>query len=321
MPRKSGLGSSSHRSKGLGRGLEALGLDGALGGEMKEGKGITEVETGRISPNPHQPRRTFAEDALTTLAESIRQYGIVQPLVVRKKEDGYELIAGERRLRAAKLAGLHTVPVIVKEYTQNLASEIALVENLQREDLDAIEEAIAYKRLMNEFSLTQEEVAHKVGRSRSHVGNTMRLLQLAPAIQDDIIAGELSPGQARPLIAISDPERQVELAAYIKEEELSVRDVETLVRKMQAKWEKEKKVTTVEVLYQREVREIVVADIEDRLKQRLGAKVSIKMNDAGSKGKIEIPFTSAEEFERILALIEEEPEAQEPTPVIQKFTI
>lgn len=321
MPRKMGLGTSSHRGKGLGRGLESLGLGTNKTVQEGDKKGVVEVEISRITPNPYQPRKTFADDALTTLSESIRQYGVVQPLIVRKKGDDYELIAGERRLRASKLAGLEKVPVIIKDYTQGLASEIALVENLQREDLDAIEEAIAYKRLMNEFSLTQEEVAKKVGRSRSHVGNIMRLLQLAPSIQDDIIGGDLSAGQARPLIAIADKEKQVELAMYIKEEELSVRAVEAFVKKMQSKWEREGK-EDKEEKKAKEVQTILVHDIEDRLKQRLGAKISIKMNGQGNKGKIEIPFTSAEEFERLIAILEEEQQSARSLPSrIQNFTI
>lgn len=310
--KKSSLGLTAHREKGLGKGLAALGFD------KDKMHATLEIEVAAISPNPNQPRRFFAEDALVTLASSIKQYGVVQPIIVQKRDnDTYELIAGERRWRASKLCGLKTIPAIIKNYTENLVTEIALVENLQREDLDAIEEATAYIKLIEEFSLTQEDVAQKIGRSRSYIANTLRLLQLPLSVQEDISIGELTVGQVRPLLAIKDSALQEQIAAQIKEDDLSARQVEALVKRMQNKQPAIKKEAVPPPTYQ-----YFIAEATDRLKMSLGAPVTVKIGTAKNKmkGKIEITFSSEKEFDRLLALLEEE---KQTTPMLntEQFTI
>lgn len=218
---------------GLGRGLAALfgSNAGNLPGAPKDS--VKEISVAAIRPNPYQPRREFDEDALNELAESVKSYGILQPIILRKVDaKNFEIIAGERRLRAAKIAGLQTVPSIVREYTDAQMSEISIIENVQRRDLNAIEEARAYERLIKEFGHTQEVIAAKIGRSRSHIANLMRLLKLAEPVRDLMSAGKISPGQARPLLAIEDENLQAQAAQMIIEEDLSARGVEIFIREL-----------------------------------------------------------------------------------------
>lgn len=238
-----------------------------------------EIAVECIVPNPRQPRQTFDEQGLAALADSIRQHGLVQPVVVQKAGPGrYELIAGERRLRAAKRCGLKTVPAIIRSYTPDEAAEIALIENLQRQDLDAIEEGMAYERLMKDFGLTQEQTAQKVGKSRSHVANMVRLLQLPADIKEWIAAGRLSMGQARPLLQLPSAKLQREAALYIMKHELSARKAEALVRHLmtQAKPRPEP--------------DAHVAWLQDKLKMALGTDVAIQLGKSRKRGKSRFPF-------------------------------
>ena len=264
---------------------------------------IHELPIGDVIPNEDQPRKNFDEQSLATLAESIKNLGIFQPIVVRKQKDKYQIVAGERRYRAALMVGLETVPVVVKNYNTEEMTEVALVENLQREGLDPIEEALAYQGLMNTYKQTQEMISARLGRSRSYIANMMRLLKLAASVQKDLIEGDLTVGQARPLLALRSAAQQVEAAERIKEGELSARQAEQLVKAMMSKKTKSKEST--EPHNTAEVRALV-----DRLKLSLGSPVSIKFR-AGKKvqGKIEIAFSSETELERLIAYMD----AQEST--------
>ncbi len=260
----------------------------------KEDKDIITVKIDQVEPNKEQPRKAFEEESLQELADSIKQFGIIQPLVVMKKDDYYEIIAGERRWRAAKIAGLKEIPVVIKEYKEEELVEIALIENIQREDLNPIEEAVAYKRLMEEFKLTQEEVAKKVSKSRSAVTNSMRLLKLPEEIQGMVVEGVLSMGHARTLLAVEDEEIQKTTALKVADEKLSVRETEKLVKKLtEEKKEKPVKDDSYKYIYQ---------EVEENLKQILGNKVSIK-NKKNNKGKIEIEYYSQDDLDRIVSLL------------------
>jgi ParB family chromosome partitioning protein len=252
------------------------------------------VNINEIEPNRNQPRKHFDEQALKELADSIKQYGIIQPLVVQKKEEYYEIIAGERRWRAAKLAGIKEIPVIVKNYSENEILEIALIENIQRENLNPIEEARAYQALLEEFSLKQDEIAEKVSKSRSAITNSLRLLKLNEKVQEMVVNGELSMGHARALLAIKDQEVQIQTAKRIVEEGLSVRNIEKIVKELSNKKEKKKEDDRYKYLYK---------DAEENLKQILGNKVSIK-NKKNNKGKIEIEYYSQDDLERIIDLLQ-----------------
>lgn len=247
-----------------------------------------------VEPNRGQPRKEFDEDALLELADSVRQYGILQPLIVQKNKGYYEIIAGERRWRAAKLAGLKEVPVIIKEYTSQQVVEISLIENIQRENLNPIEEAMAFKRLLDEFNLKQDEVAERVSKSRTAVTNSMRLLKLDDKVQQMIIDDMISTGHARALLAIDNKEQQYSIATKIFDEKLSVRETEKLVKSLKnpkKKVEKEKKEHV-----------FVYDDLIDKMKNVMGTKVNINAK-ANGKGKIEIEYYSEEELERIYDLI------------------
>ena len=245
------------------------------------------VKISKVGPNKDQPRKQFDEDALVELADSIKQFGIIQPLIVQEKNGFYEIIAGERRWRAAKLAGLKEVPVIVKDYSDLEVVEIPLIENIQRENLNPIEEALAYKRLLNEFNLKQDEVAERVSKSRTAVTNSMRLLKLDERVQQMVIDDMLSTGHARALLGIEDPELQCTTAAKVFDEKLSVREVEKLVKKIQqGKAEKKKEETIHDFIY---------TDLEEKMKEAVGTKVSIRQNAKG-KGKIEIEYYSREDL-------------------------
>lgn len=264
---------------------------------------VHELPIEDVIPNEDQPRKNFDEQSLATLAESIKNLGIFQPIVVRKQKDKYQIVAGERRYRAALMVGLETVPVVVKNYNTEEMTEVALVENLQREGLDPIEEALAYQGLMNTYKQTQEMISARLGRSRSYIANMMRLLKLAASVQKDLIEGDLTVGQARPLLALRSAAQQVEAAERIKEGELSARQAEQLVKAMMSKKTKSK--DTTEPHDTAEVRALV-----DRLKLSLGSPVSIKFR-AGKKvqGKIEIAFSSETDLERLIAYMD----AQEST--------
>ena len=248
----------------------------------------------KVEPNPNQPRRQFDDDSLQELADSVKQYGILQPLIVKKHDKFYEIIAGERRWRAAKLAGLKEVPVLIRYYAENEIVEIALIENIQREDLNPIEEALAYKRLMEEFSLKQDQVAAKVSKSRAAITNSLRLLKLDQRVQNLLSEEMITTGHARALLAIEDPDQQYETAMKVFDEKLSVREIEKLVKQMS----KKKKETPKE---ENKVQEFLFANIEESLKQALGSKVNIK--NRNNKGKIEIEYYSKEELDRLVDML------------------
>ena len=288
---------------GLGKGLDSL-IPETIKTTVPEKTKIVEkivekpvemkVKISKVGPNKDQPRKQFDEDALMDLAESIKQFGIIQPLIVQEKNGFYEIIAGERRWRAAKLAGLKEVPVIVKDYSDLEVVEISLIENIQRENLNPIEEALAYKRLLTEFNLKQDEVAERVSKSRTAVTNSMRLLKLDERVQQMVIDDMLSTGHARALLGIEDPELQYSTAVKVFDEKLSVREVEKLVKKMQqGKTEKKKEETVHDFIY---------TDLEEKMKAAVGTKVSIHQNAKG-KGKIEIEYYSREDLERIIDII------------------
>ena len=251
----------------------------------------------RIEPNKNQPRKEFNEDALQELADSIKQFGVIEPLVVVKRKGYYELIAGERRWRAARLAGLKEVPVVIKDYDDQQSVEIALIENIQREDLNPIEEAHAYERLIQEFNLTQDEVAERVSKSRTTVTNALRLLKLTEKVQQMLIDDMLSTGHVRALITITEPQLQYETAMYIFDKKLSVRETESYVKKLLNKKPKEK-------TSEKEDPELsfLYKAIENRLKESLGTKTTIKAKTKDS-GKIEIEYYSQEDLERITQLL------------------
>lgn len=249
-----------------------------------------------IEPNSEQPRKNFDEESLQELADSIKQYGILQPLIVQKKGNHYEIIAGERRWRAAKLAGITDVPVLIREYDKQQTMEIALIENVQRADLNPIEEAQAFQQLIQEFHLTQEEIANRVSKNRATITNSMRLLKLDVRVQDMLADGKISSGHARALLGLEEGERQYQVAVKITEEKLSVRDVEKLV-KMMNRPPKEKKLEKGPDI------DLIYRQVEDKLKSIMGTKVVINQKDK-NKGRIEIEYYSQEELERLIELME-----------------
>lgn len=259
---------------------------------LKSGEIMLKIN--QVEPNRDQPRKDFDEDALVELADSIKQFGILQPLIVQKKKDYYEIIAGERRWRAAKIAGVKEVPVIVKEFTDQEIVEISLIENIQRENLNPIEEAMAYKRLLEEFNLKQDEVAERVSKSRTAVTNSMRLLKLSPRVQQMIVDDMISTGHARALLAIDDEEQQYILANKIFDEKLSVRETEKLVKAL--------KNPKKEIKKPKSEHTFVYDNIEEQMKNIIGTKVSVNPK-ANGKGRIEIEYYSEEELERIYDLI------------------
>lgn len=290
------------KAKGLGRGLDTL--IPAMDSKPVKKEAVEKAEKGpetlvkitKVEPNREQPRKNFDEDALLELAESIKQFGLLQPILVQDRKDYYEIIAGERRWRAAKLAGLKEVPVIIKNLTEQEIVEIALIENIQREDLNPIEEALAYKKLLEEFNLKQDEVAERVSKSRTAVTNSMRLLKLSDEVQRMIIDEMITTGHARALLAVADPEQQYLLAQRIFDEKLSVREIEKIVKNM-GKPAKEKKDKNID-----ENLQVIYQDISEKLKVKLGTKVNVVPKENGS-GKIEIEFYSHDELDRILSQI------------------
>ena len=306
---------AGRRTGGLGKGLDAL-IPNKAGGPSKEPAKKTRsavvkkdkptekdnlaaerlVKISSVEPNLNQPRRHFDEDALLELSESIKQYGVLQPLLVSDKKDYFEIIAGERRWRAAKMAGLKEVPVVVKEFTDQEIVEISLIENIQREDLNPIEEAMAYKRLMEEFHLKQDEIADRVAKSRTAVTNSMRLLKLSSKVQEMVIADMISAGHARALLGISDEALQETTAMKVFDEKLSVRETEKLVKNLvsPAKKVKTERNTAEDDIYE---------SLEEKMKGIMGTKVSIQRKK-NNKGKIEIEYYSRDELERIIDLFE-----------------
>lgn len=301
-------------SRGLGKGLDAL-IPNVINEKSNDNKNentkykstdstLKEAEEGqvkivnitKIEPNREQPRRNFDEEALEELAESIRQFGLLQPILVHDKKTYYEIVAGERRWRAAKKAGLKEIPVIIKELTEQEIVEISLIENIQRENLNPIEEAQAYKRLLTEFNLKQEEVAERVSKSRTAVTNSMRLLKLSDSVQQMVIDNMITTGHARALITIEDPEQQYEVSKRIFDEKLNVRDVEKLVKNLNKPVKEKKAVTADKSL------EAVYQNIEENLKQKLSTKVNITPKGNGA-GKIEIEFYSHDDLEKIMDLL------------------
>ena len=294
------------KKKGLGKGLDSLipdnkSMKSVTSEKTVESKedaaaksGVQVMKINEVESYRDQPRKNFDEDALLELSDSIKQFGVLQPLLVRKRKDYYEIIAGERRWRAAKLAGVKEVPVIEKEYTDQEILEIGLIENIQRENLNPIEEAIAYKRLLEEFNLKQDEVAERVSKSRTAVTNSMRLLKLSDKVQQMIIDDMISTGHARALLAIDDPELQYTLANKIFDEKLSVRETEKLVKEIKnPKKPKEKKPVANSFIYQ---------DLEEKMKSVFGTKVSIASKGKG-KGKIEIEYYSDDELEHLFDMM------------------
>ena len=255
-----------------------------------------EISIDLIEPNRSQPRKNFDEDSLQELADSIRQFGVIQPLIVQKKDDYYEIIAGERRWRASRIAGLKKLPVIVKDYTAKEVMEISLIENIQREDLNPIEEAAAYKKLMEEYGLHQDEVAQRVSRSRAAIANAVRLLNLDQRVQDMVVSEMISTGHARALLALTDPELQYSTAQKVFDEKMSVREVEKLVRRFLDGPKPERKPAVSETLL------TVYAGMEEAMKSSLGTKVSISPKNA-QKGKIEIEYYSSDELDRLCDLL------------------
>jgi len=293
-------------ARGLGKGLDSL-IPNAVGEAKTKKETVKEtvveekkdpetlVKITMVEPNRKQPRKNFDEDALQELSDSIKQFGLLQPILVQDRKDHYEIIAGERRWRAAKLAGLKEIPVIIRDYSDQEIMEISLIENIQREDLNPIEEAQAFKRLLTEFNLKQDEVAERVSKSRAAVTNSIRLLKLSDEVQQMVIDDMISTGHARALLAVEDKDEQYNLAQKIFDEKLSVRDVEKLVKNLH-KPEKAPKKTdnkTMEVIYK---------NIEEKLKQKLSTKVIVTSKGEGS-GKIEIEFYNNEDLDRILDMI------------------
>ena len=294
LNKKGGLG------KGLGKGIDSL-ISSAYAVETKRPETEKKepeltVKLRLVEPAASQPRKNFDENALTELAESIKKYGVIQPIVVKKVDDHYQIIAGERRWRAAKQAGLKDIPVIIKDYDEQQIAEIALIENLQREDLNPIEEARAYQALIEKYQLKQEEIAEKVFKSRSVITNALRLLKLDAAVQDMLMEGKITNGHAKAILGLNDKEQQIEVSQKIVDEQLSVRDTEKYIKNLLDK--KDETAAAKPVLQN----QILYETLESRMKSRMGTKVQIKRKSE-DKGKIEIDYYSNEDLERIMELM------------------
>jgi|LFRM01.1.fsa_nt_gb ParB family chromosome partitioning protein len=287
--------SMAAKSKALGKGLGAIFQRDNV---SLDGPGLTPVELpiDELSPNPYQPRRKFDAEALAELADSIKAHGVLQPIVVRKKDGAYQIIAGERRWRAAKAAGLSTIPALVKQMDDSSMMQVALIENLQREDLNPIEEAVAYRKLMDEFGLTQEELSTAVGKSRPVIANAVRLLNLPQQVQDQLAEGRITAGHARCLLTLPGAQLQTSLADRIVKDGLNVRQTEQLVRRLTENVSRETKRQA-----KREVQDPDAALLAGRLSERLGTKV--KLTGTPHKGVIQIEFYAAEDLDRILEII------------------
>jgi ParB family chromosome partitioning protein len=279
------------QKQALGKGLGALIPDlSTLDDREKKALGITEIELDRIAPNEYQPRKVFDDEKLKELAASIKEQGVIQPIIVHKAGSGYELIAGERRWRASRLAGFKTIPALVKEVTKRELLEMALIENIQREDLNALEAAEAYKRLQDEFKLTQEDLARRVGKERSTVTNFLRILHLPKEIKQDLASGVISMGHAKALLSLERSRDQIHAAALIVKKGLSVREAESLAARLKNP-PKERKIRQSQEL----------KSLEEKLKKKLGTKVSISSRSKG--GRIVIEYYSVEELDRILEMM------------------
>ncbi|HNU80005.1 MAG TPA: ParB/RepB/Spo0J family partition protein [Bacillota bacterium] len=275
--------------RGLGKGLGALIPEG----EESDRNSIVEIKITDIEANDKQPRKAFNDATLADLSESIKEHGVVQPIIVRKQGNGYQIVAGERRWRAARLAGKKTIPAIIKECSNLEVMELALIENLQREDLNSIEEAMAYKSLIEEYNMTQEEISKKIGKSRPAIANSLRLLQLPQEIKNMIAEGKISQGHARALLSISGEKKQLDMAEKIIAQQLNVRQIEKLAK--DTKQKKKKEVLT-------DAYQIEINQLEERLRAVLGTKVTI--HHRKNRGSIEIEYYSDEEFDRIFELLE-----------------
>lgn len=288
--------------RGLGKGLDSLIPNTVDTKEVvqvasKAEKPDTIVDINKVEPNREQPRKVFDQDKLQELSESIKIHGLIQPILVKDRGSYYQIVAGERRWRASKLAGLKEVPVIIRDLTEQEIVEISLIENIQREDLNPIEEALAYKKLQTEFNLKQEEVAEKVSKNRTTITNSMRLLKLGENVQQMIIDGDLSTGHARAILAIDDPNEQYRVALKAYNEKMSVRDIEKYIKNMN-KPEKEKPKKEVN-----ESLRAIYENLEEELKQTLGTKVSIISKDENGAGKLEVEFYNNDDLERIVELL------------------
>lgn len=278
--------------KGLGKGVggSLFGIDEEL---SSSDNGVQLIRLSLIEPNKNQPRKTFDKSKIDTLAQSIKEHGVIQPLVVVKNGDMYSIVAGERRWRAAKAAGISEVPVVIRDYTTRELMEIALIENIQREDLNPIEEALGYKALMDDFDLTQDEVSQRIGKSRSAVANTLRLLSLDNKIQKMLISGELSQGHARAILSVENVSLRYELAKEIVEKNMNVRQAENAAKQLNSKRTVRKKNTDTDF-------DIELKNVTERLSSHLGTKV--KISDNGKKGKIEIEYYGNDDLERLLSI-------------------
>ncbi|MGM0881498.1 MAG: ParB/RepB/Spo0J family partition protein [Bacillota bacterium] len=279
-------------SKRLGRGLDALIPSLSVNDDDK----VIEISLSQLRPNPYQPRKTFDEDSIKELAESIKQHGVIQPIIVRTVLKGYEIIAGERRFRASQYCGNSTVPAVVRSFTDQQVMEIALIENLQREDLNAIEVAIAYQALIDKFKLTQEELSMKVGKSRSHIANFVRLLSLPAEIKDNVSRGTISMGHARALVGIKDERVQKELADLTVSLEWSVRELEEAIQKLDSKQPEDK------TKPKQKKRDPYIDHLEESLRERF--KTTVKIKQQKDKGKIELQYYSKQDLERLLELLQ-----------------
>jgi ParB family chromosome partitioning protein len=278
-----------HKRAALGKGLGAL----ISSADTEISSGVKEIKINEIEPNLNQPRKNFDDDTLSKLAESIKHHGIVQPLIVMKDGGVYRIVAGERRWRAAKIAGLSTVPVIIKDLSPRQVMEIALIENLQREDLNPIEEAEAYERLLKEYNMTQEEISSIVGKSRPAIANSLRLLNLSAEVKNWLISGELSSGHGRALAAIEDSAIQVKTANEVIEKNLNVRETEKLVKRFsEGRRKRKEKNLSAEYI-----------EIEEKLKSVFGTKVKL-INSNNKKGKIIIEYYSMDDLDRIMRMID-----------------
>lgn len=282
-----------------GLGKKGQGINALIREDTEEVKStVSTLKISQIEPNPNQPRKVFDIEKLQLLADSIQEHGIVQPIVVKKNDNGfYTIIAGERRWRAARIAGLSDVPVVIKDYDEKMVAEVSLIENLQREDLNPIEEALGYSRLIEEFKMTQDEVSKKVGKSRSAVTNSLRLLNLAPNVKKLVEQLEISAGHARALLAIDDMDLQEKIAYQIIEKDLSVRQIENYVNTYKKQAAAEKKEKQVKF-------NIAKTEIENSLSSALGTKV--KISEGKNKGKIEIEFYDNESLNKIVNILRKE---------------
>ncbi|ABY95905.1 MULTISPECIES: ParB/RepB/Spo0J family partition protein [Thermoanaerobacter] len=278
--------------KGLGRGLQALIPEY----RTEEPQGVETINIAYIHPNQYQPRKQFDEDSLKELAESIKQNGVIQPIIVRKVDSGYQIVAGERRWRAAKIAGLSEIPAIVRDFDDLQVMEIALIENLQREDLNPIEEAKAYKALIEQFNLTQEEISKKIGKSRSVIANSIRLLNLDDRVQEMLVKGDITIGHAKVILSLPNKSLQYEAAKKVVEENLNVRETENLVKNLLRKNEKNSQKTKSNKI------DVHIKEIEDDLCSFLGTKVKISQKSK-DRGIIQIEYYSEEDLTRIIEII------------------